>query len=415
MTPCASSSSSTSTAPSCSPPAPGRRAIVAALARGGRPQRRVRPDPVRRQDRSPDRGRDARGGGAARSRANRPGSSALCERYVDLLARELERPTTRTTLMPGVHALLDRLEARAPASCSACSPATWREGAALKLRSGGIAPERVPGRRLRLRRGPPARPARRSPRAGPSRLRPGARAAPRSSSSATRRPTSPAARASRPARSRSPPAPTRSADLAACGPHAVFEDLARHRRGGGRDPRVSGRSPRHAGGARAQGRHSRSRGAARPPARRAGAIAGFRGRMTDRRYDRARRARGPRRGAARAHLPPSRRRHRVGARLEGCQRSRSPEGYKQRAGDRAGRAERARRGGRGCSRRAGLRRRCTPIDRDVEIYRVDGATVRLERYPRMDPLVEVEGEPDAIERAIGVTGIRPRAPSPPIR
>jgi hypothetical protein len=30
-----------------------------------------------------------------------------------------------------------------------------------------------------------------------------------------------------------------------------------------------------------------------------------------------------------------------------------------------------------------------------------GAIVRFERYPRMDVLVEVEGSPDAIERAIG--------------
>ena len=45
------------------------------------------------------------------------------------------------------------------------------------------------------------------------------------------------------------------------------------------------------------------------------------------------------------------------------------------------------------------------IEREVEIYRVHEATVRLERYPEMDALVEVEGDPDAIERAIVVTGI----------
>jgi adenylate cyclase class IV len=45
------------------------------------------------------------------------------------------------------------------------------------------------------------------------------------------------------------------------------------------------------------------------------------------------------------------------------------------------------------------------IDRQVEIYRLDGATLRLETYPRMDSLLEVEGEPAAIERAIGATGI----------
>jgi adenylate cyclase class IV len=45
------------------------------------------------------------------------------------------------------------------------------------------------------------------------------------------------------------------------------------------------------------------------------------------------------------------------------------------------------------------------IDRLVEVYALDGATVRLEHYPRMDPLVEVEGSPAAIERAIQRTGI----------
>ena len=45
------------------------------------------------------------------------------------------------------------------------------------------------------------------------------------------------------------------------------------------------------------------------------------------------------------------------------------------------------------------------IDRDIEQWDVDGASVRFERYPRMDDLVEVEGEPDAIERAIAALGI----------
>ena len=40
------------------------------------------------------------------------------------------------------------------------------------------------------------------------------------------------------------------------------------------------------------------------------------------------------------------------------------------------------------------------IDRDVSQYTLDDATVRFERYPRMDVLVEVEGAPAAIERAI---------------
>ena len=45
------------------------------------------------------------------------------------------------------------------------------------------------------------------------------------------------------------------------------------------------------------------------------------------------------------------------------------------------------------------------IDRDVAQYAFDGATVRFERYPRMDALVEVEGQPADIERAIGALGM----------
>jgi phosphoglycolate phosphatase-like HAD superfamily hydrolase len=66
---------------------------------------------------------------------------ALCERYVGLLARELERPTARTTVMPGVHPLLDRLESE-PGVVLGLLTGNLVEGAALKLRSGGIAPER---------------------------------------------------------------------------------------------------------------------------------------------------------------------------------------------------------------------------------------------------------------------------------
>jgi predicted adenylyl cyclase CyaB len=45
------------------------------------------------------------------------------------------------------------------------------------------------------------------------------------------------------------------------------------------------------------------------------------------------------------------------------------------------------------------------IDRDVVQYELDRATVRFERYPRMDPLVEVEGSPEDIERAIDTLGL----------
>ena len=45
------------------------------------------------------------------------------------------------------------------------------------------------------------------------------------------------------------------------------------------------------------------------------------------------------------------------------------------------------------------------IDRQVIQYRVGAATVRFEIYPRMDTLVEVEGEPPVIEEAIAVLGM----------
>lgn len=46
------------------------------------------------------------------------------------------------------------------------------------------------------------------------------------------------------------------------------------------------------------------------------------------------------------------------------------------------------------------------IDRCVEYYDVDAAAVRIEWYPRMDVLVEVEGTPEEIERAVAATGLR---------
>jgi len=45
------------------------------------------------------------------------------------------------------------------------------------------------------------------------------------------------------------------------------------------------------------------------------------------------------------------------------------------------------------------------IDRAVEQYRLGEATLRLEWYPAMDVLLEVEGQPDAIERAARATGL----------
>jgi adenylate cyclase class IV len=45
------------------------------------------------------------------------------------------------------------------------------------------------------------------------------------------------------------------------------------------------------------------------------------------------------------------------------------------------------------------------IDRQIWQYDLSGATVRFERYPRMDDLVEVEGSPTVIEKAIAVLAL----------
>ena len=45
------------------------------------------------------------------------------------------------------------------------------------------------------------------------------------------------------------------------------------------------------------------------------------------------------------------------------------------------------------------------IDREIAQYQLGGATVRFESYPRMDVLVEVEGEPAAIEAAVDALGL----------
>jgi adenylate cyclase class IV len=134
----------------------------------------------------------------------------------------------------------------------------------------------------------------------------------------------------------------------------------------------------------------------------AGAVAGFRGLMTDQRFDRggtlARRdevlrvrSYRPAAGPARSELAwkgPTRR---------------SPEGYKRRA-------ELT------CEVRAAPDEP-TPllealgyavvqtIDRWVETWTLAGAMLRLEWYPRMDLLLEVEGPPPSIEAAIVATGI----------
>jgi phosphoglycolate phosphatase-like HAD superfamily hydrolase len=65
----------------------------------------------------------------------------VCQRYLGLLAAELLHPRSRTTVMPGVLELIAALEAE-PGVMLGLVTGNMAEGAALKLRAGGIAPER---------------------------------------------------------------------------------------------------------------------------------------------------------------------------------------------------------------------------------------------------------------------------------
>jgi len=67
--------------------------------------------------------------------------TGICRRYVELLATELDRSTTRTFVMPGVHQLLHRLE-RETGIILGLLTGNLAQGARLKLRAAGIDPER---------------------------------------------------------------------------------------------------------------------------------------------------------------------------------------------------------------------------------------------------------------------------------
>lgn len=67
--------------------------------------------------------------------------AAVCRRYVDFLAGELNGGGLTTTVYPGVVALLDLLDARGDALVGLLT-GNVEDGARLKLRSGGIPPER---------------------------------------------------------------------------------------------------------------------------------------------------------------------------------------------------------------------------------------------------------------------------------
>jgi adenylate cyclase class IV len=139
--------------------------------------------------------------------------------------------------------------------------------------------------------------------------------------------------------------------------------------------------------------------------RAAGAEVRFRGRMSDRRYDKAGEL------AGRDEVLRVRSYYHEDGQVQSVLGwkgpvRRSPEGYKQRReleltierGDGADSTPHALLTALGYAP-------VHAIDRMVDVYVLDAATVRLEQYPRMDPLVEVEGSPAAIERAIQQTGI----------
>ncbi len=67
--------------------------------------------------------------------------ASLCERYVALLEDELRQPHTVTTVMPGIHALLEALEARTDVVLGLLT-GNMVQGAGLKLTAAGIAPHR---------------------------------------------------------------------------------------------------------------------------------------------------------------------------------------------------------------------------------------------------------------------------------
>lgn len=69
--------------------------------------------------------------------------SLLCHRYADCLRDELQATGWRTRVLPGIPALLDRLEQQASVVLGLLT-GNIADGATLKLRAGGIDPTRFP-------------------------------------------------------------------------------------------------------------------------------------------------------------------------------------------------------------------------------------------------------------------------------
>lgn len=137
--------------------------------------------------------------------------------------------------------------------------------------------------------------------------------------------------------------------------------------------------------------------------RRAGARLEFHGRMLDRRYDRGREL--IRRDEVlrlRVYVPDGRKRAHGVLGWKGPASARGGGRYRHRAELEIAVAEPTHI--HALLDRLGYRV-LLAIDRRVEVYHLHGAVLRLERYPRMDTLLEVEGSPRAIERAIRATGV----------
>jgi adenylate cyclase class IV len=147
-------------------------------------------------------------------------------------------------------------------------------------------------------------------------------------------------------------------------------------------------------------------GALRRALRRAGARLEFRGRMTDRRFDRGRDL--IRRDEVlrlRVYRPVGRRAAHAVLAWKGAASTRGGA-YRHRTELEIGVADPEAIG----TLLLRLRYRVAQvIDRRVEVYRLGRAMLRLEQYPRMDTLLEVEGPPRAIERAITATGLSRQA------
>jgi adenylate cyclase class 2 len=137
--------------------------------------------------------------------------------------------------------------------------------------------------------------------------------------------------------------------------------------------------------------------------RRAGATVEFRGAMADRRYDRGRAlTRQDEVLRLRTYRPAGRERARSVLTWKGAASARAGGRYRHRLELELEIPDPAALDG--VLTRLGFRV-AMAIDRRVEVYRLGHAILRLERYPRMDTLLEVEGSPSAIERAIAATGL----------